>query len=625
MLISCLLILLCIFLFDFTGYVVYKKLDKTQTLFTLPFGFCIFMGIFELFSLIPMLMRMNFKLYLMIFLGLLVVVYMYLIFKNKDYFAVLKQRLQQRYTLIVLAMATLTGIVVFFLATGLGDGWLFSAMALSGISNNAIFSHNGIEVNGAIQSFHYLDGYYLFQTVLAGLAPGNDYTFILSFFKFLEVFVIVSTIGFVIDYFFKKNRSVIFLVVSVCFLCGSPLFTSYTDSEEIYVHTFRSMALGINMLNMVGSILLMITIISNIPWRQKAYLYPLLVLANFSFSSSGLFVSGSLLFVALYMELFARKNKDNIYAILNGLAVVFVFGVIYVGVISFKLGLVVAIVGIIGLAICYYLVKKLELKTMQSLAIFVAITYLLLSVVGFLYLQNTTFILKAIYELKHDNIYSIAPHYYLNIFGNIVFLIFLLIALIVIVNRQKMFGWYLLFMIIFFSNPLCYRVVGTMINQIVYHRVFNLVLPGVIAIIGLGSLINYVDDRIHLSKLKYVFAILIPLVIYFPNYHTVIKGFDNFDAYKTQSNDVYLLSQWDFPDTKNISTGVTPRPTPDVVADIDSIFRIRPDLNWVRCEADKDFYMVLPKVQPIDYPVVFETPNYNVYLIHGGDVCHANN
>ena len=101
MLISCLPILLCIFLFDFTGYVVYKKLDKTQTLFTLPLGFCIFMGIFELFSLIPMLMRMNFKLYLIIFLGLLVIVYVLLIFKNIDYFANLKQRLKQRYTLIV--------------------------------------------------------------------------------------------------------------------------------------------------------------------------------------------------------------------------------------------------------------------------------------------------------------------------------------------------------------------------------------------------------------------------------------------------------------------------------------------------------------------------------------------
>ncbi len=625
MLISCLLILLCIFLFDFTGYVVYKKSDKTQTLFTLPLGFCIFMGIFELFSLIPMLMRMNFKLYLMIFLGLLVIVYVFIIFKNKDYFSNLKRRLQQRYTLVVLAMATITGIVVFFLATGLGDGWLFSAMALSGTSNNAIFSHNGIEVNGAIQSFHYLDGYYLFQTVLAGLAPGNDYTFILSFFKFLEVFVIVSTMGFVVDYFFKKNRSVIFLVVSVCFLCGSPLFTSYPDNDEIYIHTFRSMALGTNMLNMVGSILFVITIISNIPWRQKAYLYPLLVLANFSFSSSALFVSGSLLFVTLYMELFARKNKDNIYATLNGLAVVFVFGVIYVGVISFKLGLVIAILGIIGLAICYLLVKKLELKTMQRLAIFVAVAYLVLSVVGLLFLQNTTYILKGIYDLNHDVIYSISPHYYLNIFGNIVFLVLLLVAIIAIVKRQKMFGWYLLFMVIFFANPLCYRVVGSLVNQIVYHRVFNLILPGVIAIIGLGSLINYVDGRIHLSRLKYVFAILIPLVIYFPHYHTLIKGFDNFDAYKAQSNDVYLLSQWDFPDTKNISTGVTPQPTPDLYADINTLFRMRPDLNWVRCEADQDFYMVLPKARPIDQPVVFDTPNYNVYLIHGGDVCPANN
>lgn len=625
MIISILLVLFTLFIFDFTGYTILKKLNKTYYLFTLPLGFCVFMGIFELFSLIPMITRMNFHRYLMVFLGVFVIAYGFLFIKNLDYFKNFAERIRQRYVLIVVTMATIVGLVMFFLATGYGDSWLFSPMVLSGIDNNAIFSNNGISVNGPIQSFHYTDGYYLFQTILASLAPGDDFTFLLSFFKFIEGFIIVSSLGFIIDYFFKQNRSIIFLVVSICLLVGMPLFTPYPNFDEISTHMYRSMALGTNMLNMVGSSIFVILIISNIPSKYKVWLVPGMALATFAFSSSSLFNTAALLFVMFFVEIYGKKNKDGLMSIVSGLVVLLLFAFVYVNQISVKLSFIFAILGIVGLVVVYFIFKKCSYQLLRKLALVIIAMFLIVNFICLLVLNNTTIILNNIYKLSHNDIYFVSPHYYLNIFGNLVYLILLICAIVAIARRYKIFGIFLLFMILFFANPISYRSIGSVVGLVVYHRLFNLILPGVIAIIGLGAILNYFDDKFSFNNTKYIFAILVPLVFFFPSYQTIFGGFKNFDAYKAQSNDAYELARWDFPKTKNVSTGVLPNPGPDLYADNDMFLRMRGDLNWVKCDASKDFYLVLPKTHPIDSLIEFETQNYNVYYINGGEVCPVSN
>lgn len=618
MFISALIILISLFIFDFTGYVVLKKIKRENYLISLPLGFMLFMGIFEFLSLFSMVNKTNFVLYRNSLLILLVIVYSILIFKNLDYFTTLKIRYSNRFKILVTVFSLIAGLLISILATGYGDSWLYSSMILSSIDNNIIFSNNGISIGGEIQSFHYTDGIYLLQSILTSLSPIDNYVFLVTFVKFLEGVIIVSTIGFVVDFFIKKNKSIVFIVVAMFLLLGKNLFTRYPTGDEIYTHTFRSIMMGTNLINNVGIILAVILIISNIKIKYKQILMPIVGFALFSFTSSSLFMFSSLLVIAMYVEVFGRKSKDGMNYIVSGFGVVYIFALVYYLSSSPILMLIGAIVGIIAFSVAFYLVQKLSYEKIKKILKIGLILYILITIVGIFVLRNTNVIFNSILELDHSKIYDISGHYYLNIFASLLYLVLFIVGLIDIYKNKKLLGNYLIFAFILFANPLSYRIFGSVVQQVVYHRIFNLICPGLISIIGFAALINYFDNKYQFRNYKYAYAVLVPLVLFFPTYQVLFTGFDSFEEYKYQSKDIMELSNWDYPKTKNINPGgILPNPVPDTYNDLDQILRTRGDLNWVDCTSNQDFYLILPKEQAIDKEIEFQTELYNVYLIRG--------
>lgn len=624
MIISALIILISLFIFDFTGYVVLKKIKRENYLITLPLGFLLFMGIFELLSLYSMVKGTNFFVYRDCISILLLIIYGFLIFKNVDYFNNLKSRYSNRFKILVTAFSLIFGAMLFFLATGYGDSWLYGSMVLSSIDNNAIFSNNGVSVGGAIQSFHYTDGIYLFQSFLTSFSPIDSYVFLITFIKFLEGVILISTIGFIVEFFIKNNRSVVFIVVAMFLMIGQHLFTMYPTTDEIYTHTFKSIMMGTNLINNVGIILTVILIVSNIKIKYKEILMPIVGLSLFSFTSSALFMFSAILVVAMLVEVFGRKSKDGLRYIVNGFMVVYTFVCIYYLSSSLTTILIGVMFGLISFGFTYLLINKISYDNVKKLSIAFVILFCIANIVSLFVLKNTNFIVEGILNLDHNDIFDISPHYYLNIFGSLIYLILFVVGIISIHKRNKLLSTYLFFGFILFANPLSYRSVGSIVQQVVYHRVFNIVCPGLIAIIGLGALINFFDDKYQLRNYKYAYAILIPLVLFFPTYPVLFSGFNSFEEFKYQSKDIMELSNWDYPETKNINPGgILPNPTPDTYNDLDQLLRTRGDLNWVDCSKKEDFYMILPKEQALDKEVVFETDLYNVYLIRGEE-CQIN-
>ena len=100
------------------------------------------------------------------------------------------------------------------------------------------------------------------------------------------------------------------------------------------------------------------------------------------------------------------------------------------------------------------------------------------------------------------------------------YLVLFIVGLIDIYKNKKLFGSYLIFAFILFANPLSYRIFGSVVQQVVYHRIFNLICPGLISIIGFAALINYFDNKYQFRNYKYAYAVLVPLVLFFPKRST---------------------------------------------------------------------------------------------------------
>lgn len=626
MLINILLVCFCIFLFDFTGFVTLKYLKWGQASYTSVIGFLVFFGFFELIGIVPMFFHQQFNQFLLFFFILLAIVYGLLIAKNlKIYINDLNMRLHNRYYLVITIVAFMCAAIIGYLAIGMGDSWLFSPMILSTITNNQIFAHNGTLLNGEIQSFHFLDGYYLFQAILAKIGVGNDFTFITTFPKAIEAFIIIQTIGMIVNYFIDKNKNLIFLVVTLCLMIGVPIFTNYPQYNEIEIHLFKSMSLGISIINNVCSIVLVLLLLdkSLLPIK-RAILVPILILAMFAFSSSALFICFAILIVIMLVYLLGNWEKTNLLSIIIGFIMIAMVGCFY----ALSKSLIFAIICFIGsfviIGLLYVLYRYLNVNQLKQVGTYGLVGFLVVNFICILVTNDTQQIINDIISLNDDDLYySGVLVYYKNFFANIFIMLFFATGCIYIYKHEKNFSLYIILMLLIFANPVSYRTIGNMIDLAVYHRVFFLFFPGMINILGFGALLNYLDEKISFDNTKYLYGFLLPLFLFFPNNNIPLNLItSDYDAYKTQNVDAVELAKFDFSQTKNVVLPILPNPTPKLAPAIDDLIKIRGDLNWVNCNNPDGFYIIVHKNQDIEnVPIVYASENYKIYYSPEGEGC----
>lgn len=622
MIISCLIIFITIFCFDFIGYLTTKKLSINNQNLIFPIGFIVFMGIFELISLIPMLTNNTFSYFLIFFLSCLLISIILLLKRNfNGYKETIVDRFKNKYFLLNLILAIIGGIIVSLLAVGASDSWLFSPMTLSCIQNNRIFSHNGITIDGMIQSYHYTDSYYLFQAVLTKLSPLFHFTFMLTFIKFLEAFIIIMTFGYLIDALLKRNKKLFLIIIIICFIVGSSFFTNYPNSYEIKTHTYDSMSLGINLLNNVGIVLFISLICGKFNHKARFILIPLYTLACFSFSSSSLFIIFSILFVAANIFVFYQKDKINLLATCNGFFIIAIFASIYFTPHKTVFFILNILLIFLVFAFGYLFIIKQNIKLLSKALFCLDIVLILTNIFHILISGKLVNILNGIFSMDSSLLFPNYTNYYFDITNNLLFILLIIPASIYIYKNLKTFGIYLLLMIFFFANPISYSGVGDIINTVVYHRVYQLFLPGVINLLGISAIINYFDNKYHFDKSKYLYGIFLPLIMFFPYFDYPKTYFFNQNIYKLQSKDVYQLSVWDYPKTKNIVLDLQPYPGPSGYATIADLFKVRSDLSWVDCSSVEPFYLILNNKIELPKEVEFASDNYNVYYYEGGNGC----
>lgn len=620
MILGILLVLVMLFIFDFTGYIVTKK---DRSLITVPFGAFIFFSMFQMFSLFFMVYHANFAIYRAILLVGIVIIYGILLFKHPQYFTILKDKFKNKYFLLVLVFGTIFAIILALVSLPYADSWLYGAMTFSSIDNNSIYSNNGNVVGGTIISFHYSDGYYLFLGTIVSLLKLDHLVGLMTICKAIEALLIIFTLGSLCEELFKDKKQFMFTIIGTFVLLGCFFFGQYPQDTELYGHSFTSVPMGINLFNSLGVYILFLYVIKYATELNRTWILPLLINGAFFMTSSSLFIVSAFLVIFTIYDVVYKKSTNNLYSIIIGFGVIASYLVIYILHQHILLMVVTLIIGWIICVVFAGFITKLQYKNIRTLVMGLSITYLVLTLLMFLLLKNSLEIVINILLLKHDKIYFKGSHYYFNVFANIPILVLFTLGIIYLYQRNKKIFFYIIIALIMFANPIAYRILGTIIKQEVYHRIFVLFMPSVVMMFGLYSIVLWVNKYIPIKRDIYIISVLAIIVVCYPNYQNIFTGFSNFTEYKYQSKDMYELTHFDYSKTKNVNFGGAGMIKLDSYNQADNIVRYRGDLSVVDCSDEQPFYIILRKEAKMDLPIEFSTPNYNVYYTDGG-ICLLN-
>lgn len=608
---SMIVIALFLLLSDFTGWLAIRN---KQCLITIPLGAVIFFSGFQLLALPFMAHHARFDWFLMS-VGIVVIgIYSLLFIKYRQYFKQLAHKFHNRYYLITLFIALCFGLLLAYLSLPLSDSWLYGPMTLSSITNNLIYSSNGVSVGGDIISYHGYDGYYLFQSVLISLIPGDDYVVMMSVTKVIEGVLIITSVAWLCNQVFTNQRANIFAILSACLVCGISLFTIYPQLNEIRDHSFMSMAIGINLFNNVIVIIFGLIVVKLSQQLSLKILLPIIINACFFLSSSSLFVCCAFLITYIIMQVI-RSEKGAIQAGINGLAICGLYAVIYFvdnqSLWFWLLLIVVFIIAvIINLAIKYLPMKIIKVLTVIGCCIFIGF-----NIIYLIKTNQLVVVITNMFSFKQSLIYPNSTPYYFN-FYNPLMLVLVILGLYWLKKSNNNLFIYSLIFIGLWANPISYQVIGSIVSQEVYHRIFNLFLPNLIFI----YLLYFVLEKVKFNYTQYTPAILalIILIIKFPMFNNIFTGFDSYQQYKYQNQDLELLAHYDYPLTHNINFGLQGENKITGELEIDALMRTRGDLNLVDCSNQEPFYYIVSnKITNINLDPVYQTPNFNVYYIDG--------
>lgn len=622
LLITLLIIFTFLLLCDYFGFIVNKKLN-VDTKLNYVSGFLFILALVEISGCVFMINHLSLTNYTYLFLAIILILLICSYKYVKEYINNIKTY-KNKFSLITITISIIFFIILFIQGQGLVDSWLYSPMVLSSINNDAIFTNDGYNNLVSSPLVHILDGFYLLQAILVKIIPSSDkFIILISSMKFIDAFILIGCLALAINLIINKFKIPTLIIVSISYLIGCSIFSAYNYTDELFAHTFLSMPIGINFI-VHGTLL--VFIINYIKNKEINYIYFLIILiANFALSSSALYINAFILLIMWVYEIFINKDKSKLKYLVYGF---FIIG-LYISVLLKQYMIYILVIDIICLLIGLLLVKKLNYKQIKNITIGLLITYILINILGIIIFTNTSEIINNLFNLDRSKIYYISEFQYPYLFANIIVLITTLFGLYTIYKNDKRYLYWLIITVIICANPIMYKTIGSFINQVVYHRVYILLLTQVIAIIGLNTILILITNKyqnINIKQLTITGSLLI-LLVSFPKQYLNYQGYNSFNEFKYQQADIYQLINYNYDKTKNVSLGIIPSIEPNRNLDLTLLFRARGDLNYVSC-SNEGYYLIVNNkdVNTLDltkYNKELETPNYTLFY-QQGDVCPLN-
>ena len=612
-----LIIFILLYSFDLIGYIFTKKCSNKKPVFNIPLGFFVFLGFFQIINLIPMYLHANFIGTLIINVILFTSIILFISIKyGKEWLDITKKNLKLPIFKAFLIIAPTFGLILFLFATSSIDSWLFAPMTLSSIDNNIIFSNNGTEVNGVIQSLHGFDSFYLLQGFLAKISQFDGYFYITSFTKFLEGILITSSFALMINYFFKKNQTMLFIIIIITIIFGFPTFTNYPNFHEVSIQTYKMLSLGTNMMN------LLFPFVFYIYYREQnnnyRYLLPLIISGALSLSSSAILVVGGFLVTSVIYDLFIEKTNTNKESYLSSSLTLSFFVIFYFlsSKIYLQYILLINLIVTILIFIIYYFIKNIHyknlLKFVKLLLIIVAVSMLIV----FTILPTGINVLTNIFFLETTT--DVASEYYFDPLGNIIVFLLTAFGFYSTFKEDKKLFYYSVIGIIIFANPVSYYVLGLIIPKIIYHRLYAIILIPIIFSFGFNYIIEITSSVLKVKSKEILIVLSMIIVALNPNIiGRRIEGYENFIEYKYVNEDVYDLRSFNFKKTNNVDINVPVNKHITSAQTIHQIFQVRGDLNWIYENNKVDHYLIIPKNQYSKEKTLYETNGYKIVFIEG--------
>jgi hypothetical protein len=620
LLINLLIVLYTLVFFEVLGNYIGKKIFNQNMIFNIPLGFLLYMVIFEILMLIPMVLHMSYNLVLFGMFPATIILSLFVFIKHgKETLIDFKENIKTNFVKTVYLIGIVFSTYVAVMAVSLGDGWLFSSMIMSSIQNGVIFSHNGIEVMGEIQSLHYTDGYYLFQSMLASLSLIDPFVFVMTYMKFIESMIIIMMLALLSNIVFKKHRTSVYILQVLSIFLVINLFTIYVNTNEINIHLLKTVPIGTSMLNNLVLIYLFIYFyIRDINTKHGLFLF-LITMGGFAFTASTMFLVVPFVFMLAAMDVLYYKNTTYIKYYIIPVYVVLMFIGNYL-LLNKQLYLMFGVYEFILLVLfiaVFKLLKKARHKLIELLIKGIFILYICFLFFGWLYLNSTYDIFTNFLNLSHTDTYRIYPHYYTDYTSSIFILVLTILGLIKLYKHDKKIFVYVIFAALMFANIIAYRTVGIFINKAVYHRLSNILMINVIVITGTVYLFEILSNKVKI-KINYLFAAC--FMLFFITHQPVVRNdmftYDSFEEYKFVDPNLYTLYNYEFKESNDVSLGTNASPAPNLSQNIDHLFRVRADLDWITTCTEDCYWLIKNEEQvPEGGTVALQTEDYKLIYI----------
>ncbi len=502
-------VLLIIFISSGIGIQTNKFLNIKDNGFQTVIGFIVFMALLQGLYYPAQIFNLPFK-YIVAVSGLLIICGLYLSFINIK--EVIKEFINVRFLIVLFSVACFSLVSGnTYLDIELSDSATYLNYIAQNINIDRLNMFNPINgLYGNEWDIYYLyQGYYHFGSFLCWLINANRYIFNTGSFianiticnwalgliySFISSMFIVN----ILNYFKLKSR--LFNYSVGLYLLFYANFYYWKVAFSFYGNTYRVI---------LASLLIFYIYL----WLKEnnpliKYLFPIIILAGLSFTSSFLFISFVIMFV-LAVYLFMIEKEKTIYDMFTFVSPIVFFGVIMFG----KVYNNILIAGIIFIVIIYggRLLKPIRREMYHlddffykhiKLIVFIIIPLLLAVASLYINLNIDRYVASYAHYFEDHQKYDMIKDYffiYSNYLDNILN-VFRWVGLILFVlkakqNEDKYIKNLIYITFLIFLNPLCTSALAFGLTGIVYYRLIEVVFNPFMELLMFISLYKMIEWR----------------------------------------------------------------------------------------------------------------------------------
>lgn len=301
--------LLIIFILGNIGYALNQKFFPNFKYNVLS-GFLLITSVFQIISFPFLWYQTSFSLFIMIIAPIVLIIFGTSLYLNKlSYFKHIYQQKTNPIYLLVFGLA----LIVINSSLLNSDSWLYSALINSTIKNNIIYSSDGKVFMGHLNMFHHrFDSYYLFQAVIAKFSFGETINFLLSYYKILDSFLIISALFALAETFLnKKYKHFLFVVMYLFAGIDTELNIAVLQTTEIS-NQLLQLSTGTSLLHLVYYPLLFAFFIKRNEMSDKMQIgFGSLLVLSFTAATNSAVYTLPLYFAAVIVyDLLTQKTKS---------------------------------------------------------------------------------------------------------------------------------------------------------------------------------------------------------------------------------------------------------------------------------------------------------------------------